>query len=139
MAGYDTGTQANHISLKLALSLGYEVDPAYQSSFRLPSGKIIKAVGRITANIRFVRGDSSNEESSMTCHFNVFKSLAISTLIGMAFLDATQTLSKHTTRLVKLPKHWKRQHHLFSMGAGTNEVPCFVEWKTCWRQCRYRV
>jgi hypothetical protein len=126
MAGYDTGTHANHISLQLALSLGYEVDPAYQSSFRLPNRKIIKAVGRITANLRFARSDLSNEMGSMTCHFNVFRNLAISTLIGMVFLDTTQTLSKHTSRLVELPKHWKRQRHLFSMGGETNQVPCLV-------------
>jgi hypothetical protein len=75
----------NHISLKFALSLGYDVDPAYQSSLKLPNGKIIKAIRQITANIQFACGNSGNEKRSITYYYNVFESLAISILIGMAF------------------------------------------------------
>jgi predicted aspartyl protease len=127
MTGHDTGTEANHMSLELANRLGYEVDTndTNKSRFQLPNGKIIAAIGRVTARVRFAQGQDA-KTTSFTCYFNVFSHLALPALIGMAFLNATETLSKHTSRLSALPSDWKRSLRLFSIGSTTNQVNCFL-------------
>ncbi|KAJ4356757.1 uncharacterized protein N0V89_004793 [Didymosphaeria variabile] len=110
MTKYDTGTMANHMSLDLARELGYDID-------------YITAVGCITTDVTFL-GDGREEE--MTCYFNVFKSLAFPALIGMAFLHATETLSKYTSRLVDLPIDCRRSLKLCSVGEATNRVLCII-------------
>ncbi|KAL1606262.1 hypothetical protein SLS60_003664 [Paraconiothyrium brasiliense] len=122
---YDTGTMANHMSLDLAKELDYDIDysPHSQGQFTMANGKIVTAVGRITTDVTFL-GDGKGEK--MTCYFNVFKSLAFPALIGMAFLHATETLSKYTSRLVDLPMDYRRSLRLCAVGEATNQVHCVI-------------
>jgi predicted aspartyl protease len=127
MTGHDTGTEDNHMSLELANSIGYEIATADASKkhFQLPNGDIIKAIGTVIACVRFAQGQVT-ETSFITCHFNVFSNLALPALIGMAFLNATETLSKHTSRLAPLPSGWKRSLRLCSLGSATNQITCLL-------------
>jgi hypothetical protein len=123
---HDTGTMANHISLDLAKELGYPIDYSskLQGQFKMANGKIITAVGRIAADVAFPQ---NGRENKMICHFNVFKTLAFPALIGMAFLHATETLSRYTSRLVSLPDDYRRSFRLYSVGEATNEARCFID------------
>jgi hypothetical protein len=125
MTRHDTGTEANHMSLELAESLGYEVDTENENKnqFELPNGKIIYSIGIVLARLRFAQGQDA-ETISMTCHFNVFSHLALPVLIGMAFLNATETLSKYTSRLASPPSDWKRSLRLYSIGSSPSRVEC---------------
>jgi hypothetical protein len=127
MTGHDTGTHDNHMSLELARKLGYEVDTedACKGQFQLPNGKLIEAVGRVTAQVQFAQGAGS-KTTSIKCHFNVFSRLALPALIGMAFLDATETLKLYRSRLVTLPADWKRTLRLYGVGSATNQVTCII-------------
>jgi predicted aspartyl protease len=128
MTGHDTGTEANHMSLELAKRLGYEIDKrdASKGQFQLPNGKIIKAIGKVSARVQFAQGQDA-QTTSLTCYFNVFSHLALPALIGMAFLNATETMSKYTSRLATLPSGWKRSLRLCAVGNATNQVACLID------------
>jgi hypothetical protein len=128
MTKYDTGTMGNHISLDLAKKLDYPIDrgPQSRGQFKMANGKTITAVGRIKADIAFL-GDK--QVNKTTCYFNVFEKLAFPALIGMAFLHATETLSKYTSRLVNLPEDCRRSLRLCAVGEATNQVQCLVNGK----------
>lgn len=125
MTKYDTGTMANHISLDLAKELNYTIDgsPHLRAQFVMANGKLVTAVSHIAVNVAFSRSDHVDE---MTCYFNVFKTLAFSALIGMAFLYATETFSNYASRLVDLPNEYMRSLRLCYVGEATNYVHCII-------------
>jgi len=129
MATYDTGTLENHISLKLATSMGYKIsfDPKHRRELKLANGTTIKAAGRITAKLRFARAVADDDNSVLTCEFNVFEELVLPALVGIAFLQATETLSKHSSRLIDLPSDLPTPLHVCAIGAATNQVSCEVD------------
>jgi hypothetical protein len=115
------------MSLGLAQRLGYSIDRTEQDrgQFQLPTGKIIESIGRVTAQVQFAQGEGC-KTSTFTCYFNVFSQLALPALIGMAFLNATETLTTYTSRLATLPTGWKRSLRLCAVGNATNEVTCVL-------------
>ncbi|KAI4951223.1 hypothetical protein J4E91_003930 [Alternaria rosae] len=108
--------------------MGYVVEssPGIEVCFQLPNGKIIKSLGYVDIMVQFVR-DVGPEMSPMICRFNVFERLALPVLIGMAFLRATETITKYTSRMVDIPGTRKRSLRLCSMGNATNQVSCIIE------------
>ncbi|KAI4679075.1 uncharacterized protein J4E88_006367 [Alternaria novae-zelandiae] len=128
MTCYDTGTHENHMSRAKAIELGYNIDPSpdIAAAFQLPNGKIIKAVGHVVVAVQFARREGP-KASSMTCHFNVFDRLALPVLIGMTFLQATETITRYTSRMVDLPTTWKRSLRLCAVGNATNQVACTID------------
>ncbi|KAH7001150.1 hypothetical protein EDB80DRAFT_879254 [Ilyonectria destructans] len=95
----DSGAEENIISLEFAnrLELKIQSSGGELRRFSLANGKIIEAVGQVSAECRFSTGSSSN--SSLDCIFQVFNSLAVPAIMGNDFLQQTETLSKHTDRL----------------------------------------
>ena len=128
MTCYDTGTHENHISHAKAIEMGCTVRPSpnLDAWFQLPNGKIIKPMGHVNIMVQSAR-DVGSDTSPMICRFNVFEKLALPVLIGMAFLRATDTITKYTSRMVDLPGTWKRSLRLYSMGNATNQVSCIIE------------
>ncbi|KAI4699571.1 hypothetical protein J4E81_004596 [Alternaria sp. BMP 2799] len=111
-----------------AIELGYTIkpSPSTEAGFQLPNGKIIKAVGQVVVAVQFAR-QMGSEAASMTCRFNVFERLALPVLIGMTFLQATETITKYTSRMVDLPTTWKRSLRLCAVGNATNQVACTID------------
>jgi len=128
MTCYDTGTHDNHMSYAKAIELGYTVihNPDIEPRFQLPNGTSITAVGHVNVAVQFAK-HVGPEPTSMTCRFNVFKNLALPVLIGMTFLQATQTITRYTSRMVYLPMTWKRSLRLCALGSATNQVSCIVD------------
>jgi hypothetical protein len=128
MTCYDTGTHDNHMSRAKAIEMGLIISPSPDSEagFELPNGRIIKAVGYVIVAVQFARQVGS-EAAEMTCRFNVFERLALPVLIGMTFLQATETITKYTSRMVDLPTTWKRSLRLCSVGNATNQVACTID------------
>lgn len=128
MTGYDTGTQANHMSLKLAKEMGLKVhsEGENKSKFRLANGKVVESIGRVTASVTFANGSSADGQGSISCSFNIFKTLAVPAIMGMAFLEATKTLSRFTSRLVNLPQDFRRALRICAVGDAQNEVVCTI-------------
>jgi hypothetical protein len=133
MTRHDTGTEANHMSLELATKFGYDIDTndASQGQFQLPNGKIIKSIGKVTAQVQFAQGQKATVPS-ITCYFNVFQYLVLPVLMGMTFLDATETLTRYTSRLATLPTDWKRSLRLCAVGSAPNRVTCLLDGYIVW-------
>ena len=93
----DSGSEENIMALNLASQLGPSVDgsPEHQKEFRLGSGKIVKAVGRVSTDCSFVKGPAV----SLRCKFYVFNNLTWPLIMGMSFLEGTEMLSKNRYRL----------------------------------------
>lgn len=126
MTSYDTGTAANRMSLAQAKGPGLTVTTTLEETarFRLANGKIIRSIGRTSAQISFKKGSEKNGQ--ILCFFNVFETLAIPILMGLKFLDATETLSRFRDRLVDLPSRMLRSLRVCTIGNGSNEVVCVV-------------
>ncbi|KAH6629702.1 hypothetical protein C7974DRAFT_395038 [Boeremia exigua] len=126
---YDTGTYENHMTLDAAEKLGYKLDEnsSHIGSFELPNGKIIRSLGRVVAQVQFASGDDAGSEV-MPCWFNIFEKLAIPVLVGMTFLDFTETLTRFRSRLRDLPSRCSQQYfRLCAVGSQTNSVSCVID------------
>lgn len=93
----DSGTEDNIISKDLVSQLGIMVDdqPENQKEFRLANSRITRAIGRVKLSFKFAR-DQKEEYQDW---FYVFNTLLYPLLVGMVFLDATETLTLHRHRL----------------------------------------
>jgi hypothetical protein len=93
----DSGTEDNIISNDLVSQLGLILDeqPENQKEFRLANSRITRAIGRVKLGFKFAR-DQKEEYQGW---FYVFKTLLYPVLVGMAFLDITETLTVHRHRL----------------------------------------
>ncbi|KAJ8129411.1 hypothetical protein O1611_g4221 [Lasiodiplodia mahajangana] len=98
----DSGSDENIMSLEFVNRLGLKVHGSGHEPrrFSLANGKITEAMGQVTAQCSFGAG-SPSDISMLGCIFHVFKSLAVPVIIGMEFLEQTETLSKHRDRLVE--------------------------------------
>lgn len=93
----DSGSEENIMMLDLAQSLNLQLDstPEYQREFRMANGKYVKALGRTTANCCFAK----DPMVELRCWFYVFQQLISPLIMGMAFLEETQTLERYRHRL----------------------------------------
>lgn len=93
----DSGSEENIMWINLAQSLGLAIDsaPECQKEFRIADGKIVKALGRTMVNCCFAK----DRMVELLWVFYVFQHLVSPLIMGMAFLDETETLAKHRHRL----------------------------------------
>ena len=93
----DSGSEENIISWSLVQDLRVvDLVKVHQQKFRLGNGRIIHAIGQVTLDCAFFM----NPDVQLSCSFYVFWSLITPLIMGMSFLDETETLSKHKNRLV---------------------------------------
>ncbi|KAB5572029.1 hypothetical protein GE09DRAFT_1268445 [Coniochaeta sp. 2T2.1] len=95
----DSGSDDNIISHDFAMSAGFkiQVSDSEPRRFSVANGKVVEAVGQVQAHCAFVTEDKRIPD----CIFHVFNTLAVPVIMGMDFLRQTETLTKHTYRLVK--------------------------------------
>ena len=93
----DSGSEDNAMRVDMVQELGLNVDndEKYQREFRIGNGKIIKSLGTVHAICSF----ANDQNLLLSCVFYVFASLVCPLLMGMAFLDQTETLSRNRHRL----------------------------------------
>ena len=93
----DSGSEENIIAADVVSSLHLKMDsePEHQRDFRLANGALVKALGRILILCSFARDRTVELYSA----FYVFKQLICPILMGMPFLDQTETLVKYRHRL----------------------------------------
>ncbi|KAI0439364.1 hypothetical protein F4803DRAFT_554140 [Xylaria telfairii] len=98
----DSGSDENIMSLEFVNRLGLKTRGSGNEPrrFSLANGKVTEAIGQVTSQCSFGAG-SPSDISILDCIFHVFKSLAVPVIIGMEFLEQTETLSKHRDRLVE--------------------------------------
>ena len=95
----DTGSEENIILSALVDQWGLAVDrrEECQRTFRVANGKTMKALGRIKIDFYCTRDLA--EGLSYSYMFYVFEFLVSPVIMGMAFLESTETLTKHRYRL----------------------------------------
>jgi len=107
MACPDTGSHENIVPLALATRLGLHIDRDLlddgDRAFALANGKVVQSLGIASLRCAFgapgVVNSASAETAELVAH--VFESLAVPAIIGAAFLEETETFTKHRNRLVE--------------------------------------
>ncbi|KAH6889367.1 hypothetical protein B0T10DRAFT_487861 [Thelonectria olida] len=124
----DSGSDENIVSLETVHKLEIEMEKskAEPRKFCLANGKVVEAIGQVPMRFSFVAGSSrsSVEPSFFDCVFQVFASLAVPAIIGMEFLHMTETLSKHTDRLVEEYVSGMQSLRVSSIGTPKRNVIC---------------
>lgn len=67
----------------------------------LANGGTVESVGKISAKCAFTTGASGTELVYECIFFFIFQKLAVPIIMGMEFLEKTETLGKHRDRLVE--------------------------------------
>lgn len=121
----DSGSEENIMLLDLALSLGLQIDraPEVQKEFRVANGKTVKALGRTTVYCCFAKDRTVN----LCCFFYVFQHLVSPLIMGMAFLDQTETLAKYRHRLEPRNISPTSPFQLCSLGYPRRRLYCLAD------------
>ena len=92
----DSGSEENIIAVDVLSTLGLKMDtaPEHHKEFRVANGRSVWALGRITIKCTFAKDYTLD----LQCTFYVFKTLTSALIMGMPFLDETQTLVKYQYR-----------------------------------------
>ncbi len=93
----DSGSEENIIAADVLSTLDLKMDnaPEHRKEFRVANGKSVWALGRIMVKCSFAK----DRTLEFHCTFYVFKNLTSALIMGMPFLDETQTLVKYQHRL----------------------------------------
>ncbi|KPM44906.1 hypothetical protein AK830_g1642 [Neonectria ditissima] len=97
----DSGSDENIVSLELVNSLGLKIVQANDEprQFSVANGKIVRSVGQVSTRCGFATGTPS--AADLECTLHVFHTLAVPLIMGIEFLQQTETFSKYTDRLVE--------------------------------------
>lgn len=100
----DTGADVNIMSETLAQALGFrEYETKYgRKKFRLANGKVVESVGQVWSPCAF--GAETDNSVSMACIFHVLTKVVTPIIMGMQFLEETETLTRHPERLIRVPR-----------------------------------
>ncbi|KAK3387543.1 hypothetical protein B0H63DRAFT_159574 [Podospora didyma] len=98
----DTGSDKNIISQTLALDMGLVVNPSQgEEKFEMANGRIVEAIGEVTARCSFEAGGGKGNSTALECLFYVFRTLAVPAILGLEFLAETETHTKYRDRMVE--------------------------------------
>jgi hypothetical protein len=128
MACPDSGSDGNIISMELVrrLNLMLDTPDSQATSFSLANGKIVQAVGQVSTSCCFT-SPSEQGSSVIDCVFHVFRSLAVPVIMGLEFLHATETLTKHRSRLVEQLIPSMQALRVNSIGAPKRSLECRLD------------
>lgn len=90
----DSGASFNVISQELASALGLTIDQTSAVSVCLPSGAMIRTLGKVSGVFNF-----SDEDNSYPLLCMVLEKCVHPLVLGSQFLRVTQTLTKYTSRI----------------------------------------
>jgi hypothetical protein len=126
LACADTGAEENIISYDLATALGLRLlDASPKKEFMLASGKVVEAIGQISALCSF-GVETWSLAASMRCVFNVFLHLASPIIMGEAFLEETQTMTRYRERLVRIQRPNLQALQVYSLGRPRKDLMCYI-------------
>jgi hypothetical protein len=127
LACADTGADSNIMSEELAKILGYTQYKALSEPrhFVLANGKIVEAIGQITSSCSF--GIDTEISVSMSCVFYVLLKVVTPMIMGMQFLEDTETMTKHRNRLVRVPRPAFQALSICSVGRPRQLLSCGLD------------
>jgi hypothetical protein len=127
MSCADSGSDNNAITLEYAQHLGFKIEEtSFFPSFSMANGKTIRPIGAALAKCSLSTNPLAKEylQLSLLCSFYVFQSLAVPIVMGMAFLEATSTLTKHRNRLIEHRGSSIYRPPVMSMGVSRRNIAC---------------
>ncbi|KAI1402247.1 hypothetical protein F4819DRAFT_455526 [Hypoxylon fuscum] len=122
----DTGSDDNIISLEMARCLGLPIEP-YQPTdgyFCMANGRAIRSVGIMITNCSFGTGTPCEE---LQCVFHVFSTLAVPLIMGLQFLELTETWTRHRDRLVEEATPTVQVPRVCSVGGPKKSLACDLD------------
>ncbi|KAF2107288.1 hypothetical protein BDV96DRAFT_653880 [Lophiotrema nucula] len=123
----DTGSEGNIISYNLAKKLHLIIEVAEeQQEFVLANDTRVKAMGRTSTYCWFSWEDTAKSDP-IECTFHVFRQLASPMIMGMKFLQDTETLANHRKRLEKLKIPRLQALQVCSVGRPSRGLVCFLD------------
>lgn len=125
----DSGSDENIISLELVQDLGLKTEETNSDEprqFTVANGNTVTAVGKVSTRCSFAAGTPS-ETTSLECVFHVFNTLAVPLIMGLDFLQQTETLSKHRNRLVEQPAPAMQALRVNSVGRPKRSLVCRLD------------
>ncbi|KAH8800935.1 hypothetical protein F5882DRAFT_165376 [Hyaloscypha sp. PMI_1271] len=95
----DSGSEENIMTVQVASQLGLTIEDneQHQKEFRIANGKVVKSLGRVQAMCAFAK----DQGVALVTAFYVFRTMVSDLIIGMDFLDVTETMTKHKHRFDK--------------------------------------
>lgn len=124
MSCVDSGTDDNAIVFwelrRLGLSMSVEADDVKE--FYLANGTTIKSQGKVACLCSFAQGYASSDR--FVTFFYVFETLVEPIIVGLKFLELTETLSKHRDRLVELDVPQVPPLRVLSIGMPRRNLFC---------------
>ena len=121
----DSGSEDNIIAVDVVSALKLEMDsaPEYRKKFRVANGKSVWALGQIVIKCAFAK----DRTLELCCTFYVFQNLTSKLVMGMPFLDETQTLVKYQYRFQPriIPRY--RPIQLNSLNSPRRRLYCLIE------------
>ncbi|KAI3325132.1 hypothetical protein HD806DRAFT_533728 [Xylariaceae sp. AK1471] len=123
----DSGSDDNVMSWKFAQSLGLALTSFeyHQKDFCLANGKLIRSLGKVVSLCNFASGMTLQPPPLIA--FYVFQTLAVDVIMGMAFLEATETFTSHRDRLVEIAVPQTQALRVHSIGAPRRHLLCRLD------------
>ena len=120
----DSGSEENIIAADVVSTLDVKMDfaPEHCKEFRIANGRSVWALGRITVNCAFAK----DRTVELRCIFYVFQTLTSALIMGMPFLDETETLVKHQHRLQPRTIPSFRPIQMSSLNSPRKRLYCLV-------------
>ncbi|KAH6860513.1 hypothetical protein B0T12DRAFT_136344 [Alternaria alternata] len=124
LACADTGADVNIMSDEVARILGYSKYDALveKKQLTLANGKIVEAIGRIESACSF--GTEIGSSATMTCIFYVLLKVATPLIMGVEFLEQTETMTKHRERLIRVQRPALQALSISSLGKPKRLLRC---------------
>ena len=124
----DSGSDQSFLSLDLAKKLNLVINPVSEASprFVLASGTVAEAVGSAHVNGKFLRGPGSSSNVWFFM-FYVFRKLAVPAIMGLTFLQMTETLTKNRGRLIQQPVDIPQAFRINCVGLPKNLIICTLD------------
>ena len=121
----DSGSEENIIAADVLSTLDVKMDtaPEHRKEFRIANGRSVWALGRIMINCTFAK----DRTVELRCVFYVFQTLTSALIMGMPFLDETQTLEKYQYRLQRRAIPSYRPIQLSSLNSPRKRLYCLVD------------
>ena len=121
----DSGSEENIIAADVLSTLDVKMDtaPEHCKEFRIANGRSVWALGRIMVNCTFAK----DRTVELRCVFYVFQTLTSALIMGMPFLDETQTLVKHQYRLQPRTIPSFRPVQISSLNSPRKRLYCLVD------------
>ena len=121
----DSGSEENIIALEVLETHGFWFDQSSQhhKEFQMGNGKIVSAIGRTSLDCRF----TNDSALKFACIFYVFERLITPLIMGMDFLQETETLTKNRHRLESRETFEKRFVQVCSLNNPKRRLSCFAD------------